>query len=349
MRGRGDQGRRPGRSRARGRRRRDARQHDVVAVGRAPGAGHRRVRALRRPARLQPGAQDEARRARLPRRGHRRDAPSARARCARRWARRPSRSPTCRASWSTGCSSPTSSARSSFMEETGMAPEDVDLCMTLGAGHPMGPLALLDYVGLDVSVAIGDAIGADGARAPAHAGRRGRPRAQERPRPVQPLRCASTGSRTPPTWSGWRWPSPTSRSRSTGSTSTPTTARPSSRSRGQDLVPVLEADHGEVVADSMRDRELAGEAPARSAAVAGQPRAPRRGRRLRRVVQPRLEGPAQRDGGRARRPPSPTSSACTTSATSCAAGCTCSRSCSTAATGSWARPSAPPTSAPSRS
>jgi 3-hydroxybutyryl-CoA dehydrogenase len=48
-----------------------------------------------------------------------------------------------------------------YMEETGMAPEDVDLCMTLGAGHPMGPLALLDYVGLDVSVAIGDAIGAD--------------------------------------------------------------------------------------------------------------------------------------------------------------------------------------------
>jgi 3-hydroxybutyryl-CoA dehydrogenase len=48
-----------------------------------------------------------------------------------------------------------------LMEETGMAPEDVDLCMTLGAGHPMGPLALLDYVGLDVAVAIGDSIGAD--------------------------------------------------------------------------------------------------------------------------------------------------------------------------------------------
>jgi 3-hydroxybutyryl-CoA dehydrogenase len=48
-----------------------------------------------------------------------------------------------------------------LLEETGMTPEDVDLCMTLGAGHPMGPLALLDYVGLDVAVAIGDAIDAD--------------------------------------------------------------------------------------------------------------------------------------------------------------------------------------------
>ncbi len=39
-----------------------------------------------------------------------------------------------------------------------MAPEDVDGCMTLGAGMPMGPLALLDFVGLDVSQAIGEAI-----------------------------------------------------------------------------------------------------------------------------------------------------------------------------------------------
>jgi 3-hydroxyacyl-CoA dehydrogenase len=30
--------------------------------------------------------------------------------------------------------------------------------MKLGAGHPMGPLKLLDLVGLDVAVAIGDAI-----------------------------------------------------------------------------------------------------------------------------------------------------------------------------------------------
>lgn len=46
-----------------------------------------------------------------------------------------------------------------LMRETGMSPEAVDACMTLGAGHPMGPLALLDFVGLDVAVAIGDAIG----------------------------------------------------------------------------------------------------------------------------------------------------------------------------------------------
>ena len=36
-----------------------------------------------------------------------------------------------------------------------MRPEDVDECMKLGAGHPMGPLALIDFVGLDVSAAIG--------------------------------------------------------------------------------------------------------------------------------------------------------------------------------------------------
>jgi 3-hydroxybutyryl-CoA dehydrogenase len=48
-----------------------------------------------------------------------------------------------------------------LMAETDMSPESIDQCMTLGAGMPMGPLALLDFVGLDVSVAIGEAIGAD--------------------------------------------------------------------------------------------------------------------------------------------------------------------------------------------
>ena len=47
-----------------------------------------------------------------------------------------------------------------LLEESGMPPADIDACMTLGAGHPMGPLALLDYVGLDVAVAIGESIDA---------------------------------------------------------------------------------------------------------------------------------------------------------------------------------------------
>jgi len=46
-----------------------------------------------------------------------------------------------------------------LMESTGLSPSAIDECMTLGAGHPMGPLALLDFVGLDVAVAIGDEIG----------------------------------------------------------------------------------------------------------------------------------------------------------------------------------------------
>jgi 3-hydroxybutyryl-CoA dehydrogenase len=48
-----------------------------------------------------------------------------------------------------------------FMEQTGLPPASIDTCMQLGAAHPMGPIALLDYIGLDVSVAIGDAIEAD--------------------------------------------------------------------------------------------------------------------------------------------------------------------------------------------
>jgi 3-hydroxybutyryl-CoA dehydrogenase len=48
-----------------------------------------------------------------------------------------------------------------LMAETGMDPGDIDKCMTLGAGVPMGPIALLDFVGLDVSQAIGEALGVD--------------------------------------------------------------------------------------------------------------------------------------------------------------------------------------------
>lgn len=45
--------------------------------------------------------------------------------------------------------------------EEGLAPEAIDTCMRLGASHPMGPLALLDFVGLDVAAAIGESIGAE--------------------------------------------------------------------------------------------------------------------------------------------------------------------------------------------
>ena len=52
-------------------------------------------------------------------------------------------------------------------DEHGLEPSEVDACMKLGAGHPMGPLEVLDFVGLDVAAAIGESIGAD-VPAPAH-------------------------------------------------------------------------------------------------------------------------------------------------------------------------------------
>jgi 3-hydroxybutyryl-CoA dehydrogenase len=48
-----------------------------------------------------------------------------------------------------------------LLEETGLEPQAIDDCMRMGAGHPMGPLALLDYVGLDVAASIGRSIGAE--------------------------------------------------------------------------------------------------------------------------------------------------------------------------------------------
>jgi 3-hydroxybutyryl-CoA dehydrogenase len=48
-----------------------------------------------------------------------------------------------------------------LMEATKLEPQAVDTCLRLGAGHPLGPLALLDFVGLDVAAAIGEEIGAE--------------------------------------------------------------------------------------------------------------------------------------------------------------------------------------------
>jgi 3-hydroxybutyryl-CoA dehydrogenase len=55
-----------------------------------------------------------------------------------------------------------------LLERTGMSAADVDACMRLGAGHPMGPLKLLDFVGLDVAAAIGTSLHAESGD-PAHA------------------------------------------------------------------------------------------------------------------------------------------------------------------------------------
>jgi 3-hydroxybutyryl-CoA dehydrogenase len=48
-----------------------------------------------------------------------------------------------------------------LLERDWIEPAAIDTCMKLGAGHPMGPLALLDFVGLDVAAAIGESIGAN--------------------------------------------------------------------------------------------------------------------------------------------------------------------------------------------
>jgi 3-hydroxybutyryl-CoA dehydrogenase len=48
-----------------------------------------------------------------------------------------------------------------LLERTGLSPDEIDACMKLGASHPMGPLELLDLVGLDVAEAIGEALHAD--------------------------------------------------------------------------------------------------------------------------------------------------------------------------------------------
>ena len=47
------------------------------------------------------------------------------------------------------------------MLDYGLDAKAIDNCMRHGAGHPMGPMALLDFVGLDVAAAIGREIGVE--------------------------------------------------------------------------------------------------------------------------------------------------------------------------------------------
>ena len=45
-----------------------------------------------------------------------------------------------------------------MLEEGFASAEDIDAGMTLGAGHPMGPLTLCDFIGLDVLQAVCDSL-----------------------------------------------------------------------------------------------------------------------------------------------------------------------------------------------
>ena len=83
-----------------------------------------------------------------------------RARCARRWGRPPVEVPDTPGFVVNRLLFPYLFDAVALLEESGLEPKAIDDCMALGAGHPMGPLALLDYVGLDVAAAIGRSIGA---------------------------------------------------------------------------------------------------------------------------------------------------------------------------------------------
>jgi 3-hydroxybutyryl-CoA dehydrogenase len=45
-----------------------------------------------------------------------------------------------------------------FAEQRGAAVADIDAGMTLGCGHPMGPLHLSDFIGLDTLLCIADVL-----------------------------------------------------------------------------------------------------------------------------------------------------------------------------------------------
>ena len=138
-------------------------------------------RPLRRPARLQPGDEDGAGRARVPAAGERGHQARAHALCA--------------ALGKTAVEVPDTPGfvvnrllfpylfdAVELLERTGMEPKAIDTCMKLGAGHPIGPLALLDLVGLDVVEGDrrDDRRAVPATRRAAH--RRGRARPQDRPR-----------------------------------------------------------------------------------------------------------------------------------------------------------------------
>ena len=136
----------------------DPRHQHLVAVGHRDRGRHRPSRQGRRPALLQPGAGDEAGRG-DPQRGHR----AGRGRRRRGASRRRS-----------GKVDVTVGDRAGFIanallfgylnhaaalyESRYASREDIDAAMKLGCGLPMGPLALLDLIGLDTAYEILDTM-----------------------------------------------------------------------------------------------------------------------------------------------------------------------------------------------
>ena len=164
------------------RRRRDPREHDLLAVGRAPRAGERPAAELRRPARVQPRHQDGARRADLPDGGERARRAQRALELCEKLEKTPVEVPDVPGFVVNRLLFPYLFSAVRLSKRPAWTPTDVDTCMRLGAGHPMGPLALLDLVGLDVSKAIGETIGEPVPAARRAADRRRRARTQERAR-----------------------------------------------------------------------------------------------------------------------------------------------------------------------
>ena len=137
-----------------------ARHHDLLAVGRNARRGERPRRPLRRAPRVQPGGQDGAGGALLPAGGHRAD-PGVLPRPLQRFEKTAVEVPDSAGFVVNRLLFPYLFDAVRLLERGGLDAEGVDTCMKLGAGHPLGPLALLDFVGLDVSAAIGESIGAE--------------------------------------------------------------------------------------------------------------------------------------------------------------------------------------------
>ena len=122
-----------------------------------------------------------------------------------RSARTPSSAATRPASSPTRCSSATSTTRSSMYEGKYASREDIDAAMRFGCGYPMGPLQLLDLIGLDTAYEILETMyrqGRDRLHAPAPILKQmvtaGHARPQDRPRLLH-LRAARTARSSWPT------------------------------------------------------------------------------------------------------------------------------------------------------